>query len=440
MSATLSNTNLANDSQSMISAVATVNADIATITNQIDALSNLLLKAQADGYTGDYAGVLASIAMMKVSINQIGAAVAAFAAASASSAGTMTSVQIQATLSSASAAINDASSQVETIRTNLVNNLIPQLNQVCGSLSNMLSNVTDIMNSLSDTLGSMDIIFSSIDSTIEETGSSLSQVAASIDEIIAKIDNVISWMDGLDEDEKLDMVTSFLGGDAESYGKFFSEPVTVNTQAIYPVESYGCAVTPFYTILALWVGGTLLVSLIKVKAEGENLKDVTHAQLFFGRYLLFFFLGQLQAAIIVIGDIYLLHCQVLYHGMFFVVAALSSFTFTLLIYSLTISFGDIGKALAVIFMVLQIAGSSGTFPIELLPEFYQKVYIFFPFPYAINAMRETVAGLYGMTYAENLVKLMLFAVAALVIGLVIRIPFIKVNHYMEKRMEDTKMM
>ena len=91
-------------------------------------------------------------------------------------------------------------------------------------------------------------------------------------------------------------------------------------------------------------------------------------------------------------------------------------------------------------MVLQIAGSSGTFPIEMLPQVYQNIYIFFPFPYAINAMRETVAGMYGTAYIANLAQLMLFAVAALVIGLVIRIPFMKINHFVEERMEDTGMM
>lgn len=54
--------------------------------------------------------------------------------------------------------------------------------------------------------------------------------------------------------------------------------------------------------------------------------------------------------------------------------------FSLLIYSLTISFGDVGKAVVVVVMVLQIAGSSGTFPIELLPDVYQKIYHIFPFP------------------------------------------------------------
>ncbi len=117
----------------------------------------------------------------------------------------------------------------------------------------------------------------------------------------------------------------------------------------------------------------------------------------------------------------------------------ASVTFTLLIYSLALSFGDVGKALAVVIMVIQIAGSGGTFN-ELYRQFTGISTYFSRSPYAINAMRETIGGMYGSEYMKNLAELMIFAVVGLLIGLVIRIPFVKLNHFVEKRMEDTKMM
>jgi hypothetical protein len=68
-------------------------------------------------------------------------------------------------------------------------------------------------------------------------------------------------------------------GDPEGYGEFFSQPVLVTTEEVYPIPNYGSAMTPFYTILAIWVGGTILVALIKVKAEPKNLKNVKSYQL-----------------------------------------------------------------------------------------------------------------------------------------------------------------
>ena len=114
--------------------------------------------------------------------------------------------------------------------------------------------------------------------------------------------------------------------------------------------------------------------------------------------------------------------------------------FNLLIYTLTVSFGDVGKAFVVVIMVIQIAGSSGTYPIEILPEFNRQVYLYFPFPYAINAMRETIGGMYGNDYWGYLSQLAVFGIIALIVGLFVRKPFIKINHFVEKRMEDTKMM
>jgi putative membrane protein len=126
--------------------------------------------------------------------------------------------------------------------------------------------------------------------------------------------------------------------------------------------------------------------------------------------------------------------------LFWFTSAVTCLVFTLLIYALVYTFGDVGKAAAVVVLVLQIAGSSGTYPIELLPEFFRKVYIFFPFPYAINAMRECICGMYEADYVIYLMELAIFLIPALVIGLLLRIPFEEINHYMEMRMEDTEMM
>ena len=115
-------------------------------------------------------------------------------------------------------------------------------------------------------------------------------------------------------------------------------------------------------------------------------------------------------------------------------------TFSLLIYALTVSFGDVGKAIVVVIMVLQIAGSSGTFPIELLPDFYQKIYYLFPFPHAINAMRECICGLYGNDFIIYLLRLLVFAVIALLIGLLIRRPFIGLNRFAAEKLEETELL
>lgn len=337
-------------------------------------------------------------------------------------------------------AVRTCKDYASNMRNMFTNSLMPQIDGIFANTEQILATVNTLLESINTTLENTGTIFDGMVSTIGSTNQSLEQMQVIIQGVSEKLKSVTELFNGTTEDERVQALRKLMSGDPDTYGEFFSEPVKIDTVEVYPIANYGSAMTPFYTVLALWVGALLLTALVKVKAEPKNLQGVKLHQLYFGRYLLFFVLGQIQALVVVLGDIYLLHCQILDKGLFWFTASLTSFVFTLLVYSLTLSFGDIGKAVAVVIMVIQIAGSGGTFPIELLPSVYRNIYIFFPFPYAINAMRETIGGMYGNMYVKSLLQLMIFAVAALVLGLVIRKPFIKWNHFVEKRMEDTKMM
>ncbi len=337
-------------------------------------------------------------------------------------------------------AVRTCKDYASNMRNMFTNSLMPQIDGILANTEQILATVNTLLESINTTLENTGTIFDGMVSTIGSTNQSLEQMQVIIQGVSGKLKSVTELFNGTTEDERVQALRKLMSGDPDTYGEFFSEPVKIDTVEVYPIANYGSAMTPFYTVLALWVGALLLTALVKVKAEPKNLQGVKLHQLYFGRYLLFFVLGQIQALVVVLGDIYLLHCQILDKGLFWFTASLTSFVFTLLVYSLTLSFGDIGKAVAVVIMVIQIAGSGGTFPIELLPSVYRNIYIFFPFPYAINAMRETIGGMYGNMYVKSLLQLMIFAVAALVLGLVIRKPFIKWNRFVEKRMEDTKMM
>lgn len=320
------------------------------------------------------------------------------------------------------------------------NNLVPQMQKVLTNMSDSLNQVTTLVNTLSNTVQNIGVVMEGVGDAVDGTSESLGQIQGVVDGISQKLTDLTEQLEGASDEEMMDILVRFLGGDPDSLGAYFASPVTMETIAMYPVATYGSAMTPFYSTLAIWVGSTILVALVKVKASPKNLENVQSYQLYFGRYLLFLLLAQIQAAIIVAGDLWLLKVNIVEPGLFFLAASFTATAFSLLIYSLTLAFGDVGKAVCVIVMVLQIAGSSGTFPIELLPDIYQKIYIFFPFPYAITAMREALAGMYGTAYMAALAKLILFMLEGLLIGLVIRIPFVKLNHFVEERMEDTELM
>lgn len=341
-----------------------------------------------------------------------------------------------------SAGIDQAVAQIPALNQEIYGDLSGKVNEVASSASASIDAAVDAIPSGSsvDASGMGDVL-DGISATLLAGNDALSNSQTILTNATTKLTDIIDQLEGVTEGQEYQKLMEIMENDPSLYGEFLSQPVTVTTQAVYETPNYGSAVTPFYTTLALWVGAIILVSLLKVKAIPKGgYKDAKDYELFFGRYILFFLLGQLQAVICIYGDLNFLGVQCQDVGKLYLIASVTSFTFTLMIYTLTISFGDIGKAFAVVIMVIQIAGSSGTYPIELLPDIFQAIYTYFPFPYAINAMRETISGMYENDYMIYMSELLIFAVASLLVGLVIRKPFMKVNHFIEERMEDTKMM
>lgn len=307
-------------------------------------------------------------------------------------------------------------------------------------LDTVVSEVSDAMDGVKSLSADAKAMRAALSDTTAALSVTMEQLRPAAERMVNALSDTIDKLEGMTAGEFMDMLLEILGGDPAAYSRYFPEMVQTTVNKVYPIENYGSAMAPFYTTLAIWVGGVILSSLVKIHARTEGLIDPRPAELYFGRYLFFFLLSQIQAAVIVTGDLYLLKIQCLHPGLLYLTASLTAFTFSLLIYSLAIAFGDVGKAVVVVIMVMQIAGSSGTFPIELLPEIYQKIYRFFPFPYAIDAMRECICGLYGDYYMTQLAFLLLFAAAALLIGLLVRRPFMGLNHFMEEKLEETELL
>ena len=308
------------------------------------------------------------------------------------------------------------------------------------TLDRTISVMEPLMQSMSSMLNGVSPVLDSADVTVSELEASLLQMQKVFRASADKIDGIIDKVEAVDAEDRLAVLIDLLGGDPGAYAEFFSSLVDVDVEEVYSVASYGAAMAPFYSVLAIWVGGVILVSILRTHIDREKFPEATEAQAFFGRFLLFFLVGQMQAAVIVAGDIFLLNCQPVHPWLMWISAAVTSFVFELLIYALTISFGDIGKAIVVVIMVLQIAGSSGSYPIEILPPVFGKIYKFFPFPHAINAMREALCGTYRHDFVIYLAYLLIFAVVALAIGLLIRKPFLGMNNFVSEKIEETEVL
>lgn len=334
--------------------------------------------------------------------------------------------------------VENACASLETLVA-LNASFIPCVEDIGRELSATFMNVADLLESSKIMLGDAAVLKEAAAQTKASANDVVSILKPAGKRVTNSLSDMLHKLETLDGEEYIQTLIEILGGSPIVYGEYFAQVVQTTVTSVYPIANYGSAMAPFYTILSIWVGGVMLGAIFKPHARRDGLIDPKPHELYFGRYLLFFMLSQIQTVVILLGDLLILKIQCLHPGLLFVCGAVTSFTFSLLIYSLAVSFGDVGKAIVVVVMVLQIAGSSGTFPIELLPEIFQKIYRFFPFPYAIDAMRECICGVYGSTFIVKLAQLLIFAVVALLIGLFARKPFIGVNEFMEEQLEETGM-
>ena len=160
---------------------------------------------------------------------------------------------------------------------------------------------------------------------------------------------------------------------------------------VFPIENYGTGMSPFYSVLAIWVGCLLLISILAIDMEKES--EFKTREVYFGKLLTFWTIGLLQTSIIVLGDLFILKISVEEPVWFCLFSLFIGVVFMTIVYTLVSVFYDIGKALSVILLVLQLAGSGGTYPVELLPKFFQAINPYLPFTYAISMTREAIGGI-----------------------------------------------
>lgn len=297
-----------------------------------------------------------------------------------------------------------------------------------------------MLNNIESSFGTIDRALESYQTTLDSGTDDITATKDYIVSLQSDIRKLSKSLRALSGDEQYNEMMDLLKNDPTLMASFMASPVSMETKAVYPIETYGSAMAPFYTVLAIWVGALILVALIHVKvAPVENLK-VRPWQAYFGRYITFFLIGQAQTAITVLGDLFYVDIQCPHPFLFWLASAASSFVFTLLIYSLTVAMGNVGEAVAVIVMVIQVAGAGGTFPIEVLPEVYQMIYKFLPFTYCMNALRECVGGLYKNDYWMDLRALGIYILISLFIGLVVAVPLRRLNKVIERSKEKSKVM
>ncbi len=216
----------------------------------------------------------------------------------------------------------------------------------------------------------------------------------------------------------LEDAMKILKADASKESDFLANPVVLVDKPLYSIPNYGSASAPFYTALCLWVGALLLssVTTTKVHLEDHMIDRATDRAMFFSRLLTFLTFGMLQALIVSIGDLVILGTYAVHPLLFVLSSILIGVVFMSIVYSLVSIFGNVGKGLSIIILVLSISAGGGNFPPELSGKFFRIINPILPFTYAVSILRETVGGIYLPTYIKGTSLLILFGSVFIAVG------------------------
>lgn len=252
------------------------------------------------------------------------------------------------------------------------------------------------------------------------------------------IKNATGKIDDFDKKYNLQDIIKFLRNDADKDSEFLANPIHLNENDKYPIANYGSASSPFYTALCLWVGGLLLISLLRADVEAP-LGIYKHYHRYFGRLFTFLTIGLAQALVVTLGNIFILKVDIAEPFLLIVFSMLISVVFLSIVYTLVALFNNVGKGLAIIILVLQISGAGGNFPIQVSPPFFQAIYPFLPFTYAVNLLRESVGGVYAPNMWKDIIVLVGFGVLFILIGTLLKKPLEKVVPKLAEKVKRSKL-
>ncbi|WP_346234801.1 YhgE/Pip domain-containing protein [Lysinibacillus telephonicus] len=307
-----------------------------------------------------------------------------------------------------------ANSQIDTFMKDYNERIKPAVNEKVNNAKKTLAQARQILLSIQSTIPEVEKMLNRTANNLSKGKETLRYVSKEFPYVNDKVNELADRLRNIQEEADINEIIQLLQNDPEAERGFFAEPVVLKEYKLFSIPNYGTGMTPFYTVLSIWVGGLLLISLLSTEVHPNE--AYSGRTIYFGRMFTFMTIGFFQTIIVTLGNIFILPVEISEPFWFVVFGLFCSLVFIMIVYTLVSVFGDVGKALAIILLVLQIAGSGGTYPVVLLPEFFQIINPFLPFTYAISLMREAVGGIIWEKVMYDVLFLLLFGLIALVLG------------------------
>ena len=321
-------------------------------------------------------------------------------------------------LENAKTVLNDVSNIAGNLYEKFDTEILGNINTILNTANDSAKSALEILQRAQDKLPKVEEILTTVSALCNKGNEGIKYAKDNLPRAEEIVNEVTSKVAKIKDSSDLKDLLKLIANNVEERSNYLISPVELEENSLYPMRNYGTAMTPFYSVLSLWVGMTLLVSMFSVEAHGEY----NHMEVYFGKLLLFLTIGMTQALIVALGDLYLLKIYCVNPALFVTGILFTSITFVAIVYSLVSVFGNVGKVTAIILLVLQVAGSGGTFPIQLTPKFFQIINPFLPFTYAISFARESIGGVVQSVLVKDIVIMLIYIVVAILISIFLKKP------------------
>lgn len=311
----------------------------------------------------------------------------------------------------------NTSVELDRFMNEYVNTIEPTVLKEISTAKGTLGQAKGLLIEIQSTLPKVQTILGNSDRELTEGKGTIEKAVAEYPYVSEKVNQLADKIRSIQGETDINEIIKLLQNNPNAEKSFFEEPIQLKENRLFSIENYGTGMTPFYTVLSLWVGCLLLISLLSTDVHGD---EYTRRQVYFGRLLTFGLIGLLQTFIVIGGDLLLLDVHIREPLWFIVFGVIISVVFMSIVYTLVSVFGDVGKAMAIVMLVLQIAGSGGTYPVVLLPDFFGAINPFLPFTYAIDVMREAVGGIVWVRVAKDLSFLAACSAAFILFGALLK--------------------
>lgn len=382
-------------------------------------------------------------------------------------------------ISQAKDAFTAAIAAVENAKNSYEQNLRPQIDALSEPVSR-LSNDIEVIGE--DIRGIRGTISGSPVDTLRKTSAATMGLSTRFDDLAARFDEIDNALEEAKDTGDLSRIAEAVGDDPSALAAQLAAPVQVEEDPVFPVQSFGAGMAPFYATLALWIGALLSSVLIRTTVrsrdgqkvgddEAENVvsdavddaqgdaasdeideptsdaqinaaqaDDYTRVEKYFGRFATFASVGLVQSTLMVLGLQVYVGIEPAHRFLMLLAGWVISLVFMMIVFSFVFTFDNAGKAICVLLLVMQVSAAGGAYPLPLVPQWVQNISPWLPGTYAIDMFRSSIAGIYEADYWKLMFMLALFIIPSLILALGLQRIFEKGINGIKNAIEETKVM